>query len=305
MNKENRQYLIVGLFVIITTTILVLFWLWFASVSRQKYSIYLAVFNEPVDGLSISSPVKYNGVDVGSVKKILLNEKNPRNILVYLNIIPSTPINKKTIASIKSQGVTGLSYIGLNLPANADLNDNITPRDTKPYPQILTKPSLLYSLSEQAQSVSNNIQDISGQMKLVLSNENIKQFSEMLKNLNKITETIANKSANISQSMTDMTEIISNIKISTQSLTTTIKNIDDLTKSIAETSNSTNKLINNVQDNTLSNINSVLLPNLNQSIANISNVSYQLEQFMNIMNQNPSALIRGVDNRKLGPGETK
>ncbi len=305
MNKENQQYFTVGLFVIIAITILVSFWLWFSSDSRQKYDIYLAVFNEPIDGLSISSPVKYNGVDVGNVKKILLNKKNPRNIMVYLSILPNTLINKKTVATIKSQGVTGLSYIGLNLPANADLNDNIIPKNIDPYPQIITKPSLLYNLSEQAQSVSDNIQDISGQMKSLLSNENIKQFSEMLKNLNTITDAIAIKSANISQNMENLTIIINYIKDSTKNLATMMENIDTLTKSLSETSASTNKLINNFQDNTLNNINSVLLPNLNQSITNINNVSSQLEQFMNTMNQNPSALIRGISNKPLGPGETQ
>ncbi|MCE2706287.1 MAG: MlaD family protein [Proteobacteria bacterium] len=305
MTKENRQYFIVGLFVIITTIILISVWLWFSSNNRQNYNTFLAIFNEPVDGLSVNAVVKYNGVEVGKVKKIQLDNTNPRNIFVYLNVMPNITINKKTFASMKSQGVTGLSYIELRLPIDAAMHNNITPHNEEPYPQIATRNSLLYGLSEQAQSVSKNIQEISGQMKLALSNENIKQFSDMLKNLNKITSSIASKSDNISSGIKDLSVTITYIKNSTKELDRTLKHIDTLASSLTNTSDNTNKLINHMQNVTLNNINSVLLPNLNQTISHINLASIQLEQFMRLINQNPQVIIRGVERKNPGPGETK
>lgn len=298
MTKDNKQYFIVGAFVITAAIILLGVWLWFATSSRQTYNTYLAVFNEPVDGLSIGAAIKYSGVEVGRVNKIKLNHDNPRNILVYLNIITSVPINKKTIATIKSIGVTGISYIELTLPPDANLNDNITPHNREPYPQIITKVSLLYSLSEQAQSVSNNIQDISGQIRQMLSDQNIKDFSQTLNNLNKTTDAIAIRSKDISNTIADLSIVVANIKNST-------KDLDILTKSLIKTSNNTNKLINNFNDNTLSNINSNLLPNINQTISQINQTSYQIEQLTATLSQNPSILIKGIKDKEPGPGENK
>ena len=305
MNKENRQHLSIGIFVITSTIILLSIWLWFSSYSNQTYNTYLTIFNEPVDGLSISSPVKYNGVEIGKVKHITLDEKNPRNIIVLINLQSNIAINKKTTASLKSQGVTGLSYIELNLPQNTILNDNITAKKKPPYPQIITTPSFLYSLSEQAQSMSQNVQDISLQMKLLLSNENITQFSAMLKNLNAISKAIAINSQNISTSMQNLSLITTHIKNSTQNLGATMNNINVLTQSLTDTSNNTNKLISNLQNNTLNNINSVLLPGINQTMVSINQASLQLEQFINLIKQNPSALVRGITVKPLGPGENK
>lgn len=295
MTKVNRQYLIVGTFVACATIILLSIWLWFSSSNRNTYDTYLTVFNEPVDGLSVSSAIRYNGVEIGRVKKIKLDKEDPRNILVYLNIIPEIEVNKKTIAAIKSIGVTGISYIELDLPNDAKLHDNIKPHNKEPYPQITTKPSLLYNLSEQAQSVSNNIQDISGQMKLALSNENIKQISQILKNINKATEAIASNSQYISQTIKNLSATVHNIKDSTNNINHTLSNIDNLTQSLSKTSNNTNNLINNFNNYTLGNI--------NQAIVQINQTSYQLEQLIMLINKNPSSIIRGVENKTPGPGE--
>ena len=163
----------------------------------------------------------------------------------------------------------------------------------------------MYGLSEQAQSVTQNVQDISAQMKLLLSKENITQFSAMLKNLNTISKTIAINSQNIATSIQNLSVITANIKNGTQNLDETMNNINTLTQSLTNTSNNTNNLINNLQNNTLSNINSVLLPNLNQTMLNINQASSQLTQFISLINQNPSALVRGITIKPLGPGETK
>ncbi|MBY0379626.1 MAG: MlaD family protein [Burkholderiales bacterium] len=303
MTKENKQYLLVGVFVILTMTILLSVWLWFTSSNRQSYNIYITTFSEPVDGLSINSAVKYSGVEVGRVKKIVLDQANPRNIIIYLNILTSVNINQETVATLKSIGVTGISYIGLLLPKNANLKNNLTPHNSKPYPQIRTQASLLYNLSEQAQSVSNNIQDISGHFKQILSNQNIKEFSEILNNLNKTTKAITDNGTHIADTIKDLSVIVANIKNSTKNINKTISNINNLTQSLINTSNSTNNLINNFSNTTLNNINYNLLPNLNQTILQINQTSYQLGLLIDTINQNPNSLIRGVENKPTGPGE--
>jgi len=301
--RDNKQYLIVGLFVIISATILISVWLWFSSHNRQVYNTYVAVFSESIDGVTTNSVVKYSGVEVGKVKKIELNPKQPHSVLVYLDVLQQVSLNKKTYASMKAQGVTGLFYISLNVPLDAKGGDNIKPHNSEPYPVIVTKESFLSSLSSQAQSIATNINGLTADMRAVLDAKNIEHFSHILANLDKVSVAVANHSDEISYSVKTMAKILSNVEKNSNNLNTTFVRIQDLINVVAETAANANGLITDVQNNTLQNVNSVLLPNLNSTMSHLNQSSYQLEQLLKMLNQNPSALVRGKTVKALGPGE--
>lgn len=302
MNK-NRQHLIVGTFVVVMTCILVGVWLWMSSSDRRVYNFYVAVFHEPVDGLSENSVIKYNGVEVGKVKLIKLDNKNPSNIYVYLNILQDVPINKSTQASLKSQGVTGMSYIDLYLPKAAKLDNNLVPHNDEPYPEIMTKPSFLYSLSEQAQTFTDNIQDVSVQVKNLLDDKNIAHISATLNNLDKLSSVLATHSDKIEKSLDTLSEILESVKDNSNNLNKTFKDLSTLSASLTVTSKNANELIDNAGKNTLQDINGVLLPNMNQAILNLNQSSFQLQGLLKQLNQNPAMLIRGRAPASPGPGE--
>lgn len=301
--RDNKQYLIVGLFVIISATVLIGVWLWFSAHNRQVYNTYVAVFSESVDGVTTNSVVKYSGVEVGKVKKIELNPKEPHSVLVYLNVLQQISLNKKTYASMKAQGVTGIFYISLNVPPDATGGDNIKPHNSEPYPAIITKESFLASLTSQAQSIATNINGLSSDMRAVLDAKNIAHFTSILANLDRVSAAVANHSDDISYSVKTMSKILSNVEKNSENLNTTFAQIQDLTHAVAETAANANGLVTDVQNNTLQNVNAVLLPNLNSTISHLNQSSYQLEQLLKMLNQNPSALIRGKTVKALGPGE--
>lgn len=301
--NENRQYLIVGLFVVITTAILVGVWLWFSANNRKTYNTYQVVFNEPVDGISMNSIVKYNGVEIGKVKGLELDKNNQRNVVVYLNILSQVPINSDTYATIKPQGVTGMSLIALSLTKNSTSTTNLTPHNTPPYPSIAAHTSLLFGLTEQAQSITSNVQDVSSQVKILLSDQNVEHLSNTLANLDKVSASVAAKSTDIEKAMDGLVAVLQNIKTNSVKLNETFENMSDLTKSLSKTSDNTNNLILGLQDNTMQNVNTVLLPNINQTVIHLNQATAQLEQFLTLLNQNPSAMVRGKVPAAKGPGE--
>ena len=301
--NNNRQYLVVGLFVAILTTFLVVTWLWFSSNNRKSYNIYQTVFNEPVDGVSVNSVVKYNGVEIGKVKNVELDANDPRNIIVSLNILSTVSVNTDTYSILKSQGITGMSYIELRIPQTSTSKTNLVAHNTPPYPQINSHPSLLYDLTEQAQTVTGNIQDVSSQLRILLADDNLDHLSKTFENLDKISNDLARNSGKIDKSLDALVAVLDNVKQNSVKLNQTFENISDLTKSLASTSDNTNKLILGLQGNTMQNINTVLLPNLNQTIMNMNQLTTQLQQFLTILNQNPSVVVRGKALGAKGPGE--
>lgn len=302
MNYKYK-YLIVGIFVVISVGITTFTWVWFQANNHKDYNTYLAIFNEPVDGVSSDSVIKYNGVEVGKVKAIELDKINPKNIYVYINILVNIPINEETYAIIKPQGITGLSYIDLQLPSKTHNKKNLIPHNKPPYPIIATKTSFLYSISENAGSLLKNADDASAQLKILFNDNNIKHINNFLTNLDQVSTAVAEHSSMIGSSIVSMSEILNNMKQNANNLNTAVKGISDLTQSLSETARNVNGLLKGLQTNTVQNINTILLPNLNQTIVNIDKLALQLDLLVNSINQNPAILIKGQKINKLGPGE--
>ena len=136
------NYPLVGLFVIILGAVLIAGVLWLASggAFQKHYDLYLAIENESVAGLNLDAPVKYNGVDVGKVRKIWLEPGNPEQVNLLFAIEHGTPIKVDTMAVLKTQGLTGIAYVELS--GGARDSPPLTATDGNEYPVIPTKPSL-------------------------------------------------------------------------------------------------------------------------------------------------------------------
>jgi phospholipid/cholesterol/gamma-HCH transport system substrate-binding protein len=134
----------VGLFLIIGLAVLILGIIWLGmSNYLEKGRLYVAYFDESVQGLDVDSPVKYRGVHIGRVHSIRV-APDDRLIEVVLKIesdIQPYGANKNLIAKLKSVGITGLMFIELE---HLD-KEPIVPKPTfsfKPeYPVIPTRPS--------------------------------------------------------------------------------------------------------------------------------------------------------------------
>ena len=119
--ETNVNYTLVGAFVIILLASIIFVIIWLSSgLSLAQYSTYMIYMQESVAGLNVDAPVEYNGVDVGLVKEIELNRKNPQLVELTLGIKSNTPITMGTEAMLATRGITGITYIALK-DKSADL----------------------------------------------------------------------------------------------------------------------------------------------------------------------------------------
>src|SRR4029077_2395303 len=75
---------------------------------------YRIRFNDSVTGLAIGDPVKFHGVDVGTVKTMIVDPDNPRQVRVDVRLRKDTPVKTDTRASLALKGITGVIMIELN-----------------------------------------------------------------------------------------------------------------------------------------------------------------------------------------------
>jgi phospholipid/cholesterol/gamma-HCH transport system substrate-binding protein len=263
-NKVN--YATVGAFVVALLIALLLIGLWlstgFAKKQRVTYAVYM---HESVSGLNIDAPVKYNGVNVGSVRNISLNLKNTQQVRLLLEIDQDIPITEDTQAMLTSQGLTGVSYIDLKSGApNAPL---LEARAGEEYPVIKTVPSLFTRLDITVQQLSVSITNLSNNLATMFDQQNQRAFKDTMANLDKITTAVAANS---------------------QQLSTVLQNTAAATKTLPAT---------------LQILSNQVLPQTIETLNHFQLLSTRLQSLTGELQSDPSMLVRGRAPLPPGPGE--
>jgi len=111
--ETKANYALIGLFTLggILGALGLLLWLAKVEVDRQ-YAYYDILFDD-VSGLGAASDVRYNGLPVGQVVDLNLDPDDPSKVRVRIEVAADAPVNSETKAQLQSQGVTGVSFVGL------------------------------------------------------------------------------------------------------------------------------------------------------------------------------------------------
>lgn len=306
--ESKTNYTIVGLIVLILTAGLLSAGLWLSVGFNQKeYTSYTVYLKESVSGLSVESPVKFNGVQVGYVKEIKLNKNDPRQVELLLNIEKSTPITTSTSATLITQGITGVTYVGLSAGSS-----ELTPlrkMPGEPYPVIPSKPSLLNQLDAVLKEVAENVGAVSEKAQLIFNEENADNVRKSLANLERITEIIADKGQTIDSSLNNLDVFVANMANASKQFPQLIKDLKtgiSKFKSLADNMSAAGKDVSKTMiagKNTIDQISQQALPPAVILLRRLNAISANLEKVSNEMRQNPSVIIRGTKAPKLGPGE--
>jgi len=157
---RQKTNLIIGVFVILGVVMGVVAIIWVGATSYfQKGTTYISYFDESVQGVQLNSAVKFRGVDVGLVEKILVAPDN-RHIGVVMKINMRERLQKNYVAQLKSAGITGVMFVELDLikPGDPDFSAKIDfPSE---YPIIASRPSEMQRLVAGANEVVEKFNQI-------------------------------------------------------------------------------------------------------------------------------------------------
>lgn len=273
--ETNVSYTVVGAFVVTLLTAAILAIIWLSSgFSFDQYKIYMVYMQESVSGVSIDSPVEFNGVNVGTVKSIELNRKNPQLVELLLSIKSDTPITRGSVATLNSRGFTGIAYVALK-DKSTDLRPLVTERGQQ-YPIIPSAPSLFMRLDTTLTKLSKDIQRVSESIQSLLNKENQQSIRDILLNVDRIT-------ANMAASNRKLTAILENTANASVQLGPLLKS----------------------SQQTMQMLEMQTLPATYQLLSNLTDVTRTLSLVAAELKQNPSVLIRGAAPPAPGPGESK
>jgi len=159
----------------------------------KKGQYYTTYFNESVQGLDVDSPVKYRGVSVGRVERILV-APDAKLIEVVLKIESGQPLDKDIVAQMRSVGITGSMFIELDRKINGDPNFSPPLSFPSKYPIVASKPSnihkMLHNIEDALTQIrAMNLEGISGKIQLTLNSINQVIADANVKDISKKIET--------------------------------------------------------------------------------------------------------------------
>ena len=183
--ETKANYVLIGAFTLIVGLALLAFGLWAAKYSSDRtWTEYRVVFREAVTGLSVGSPVQYNGIAVGSIIELNLVPDDPRQVVARIRLNSTTPVKTDTRAKLAITSLTGPSIIQLS--GGTPQSPALTTVNTDPAPIIPTTPSALQNITD----VANRIVE---RMDQILSDRNVASINATLANLETISGGLADR----------------------------------------------------------------------------------------------------------------
>jgi len=183
--ETKANYVLIGAFTIVAGLALLLFGLWAAKYSSDRtWTEYRVVFREAVTGLSVGSPVQYNGIAVGSITELTLAPNDPRQVVARVRLNSTTPIKVDTRAKLAITSLTGPSIIQLS--GGTPESPALSTVDKSDAPIIQTTPSALQNITDTANRIVERLDE-------VLSDRNVASISTTLRNLETISNSISNR----------------------------------------------------------------------------------------------------------------
>lgn len=208
--ERDANYVAVGAFTLLVIAMAVSFVIWYSdSGDGRNYSSYEIYFTGSVSGLTVGSPVRYLGVDVGTVRRITLNKERPDSVKIVASVDTDAPISGTTRASLGLQGITGLLYINLKQVAETNAGEL---KQGERYPIIEAASSDIDAFIASLPQLAGRVSALIDNVNQVFSNDNVKNINATLANLKTTTEGLPQTRDKVEQLLTELTNTSAQIK---------------------------------------------------------------------------------------------
>jgi phospholipid/cholesterol/gamma-HCH transport system substrate-binding protein len=306
---RDANYVAVGAFVLLVIAMAVSFVFWYTNQQDKRiYLRYEIYFPGTVSGLSLGSPVRYLGVDVGKVARILIDPQQHNRVLVIADIEATAPIDGGTRASLSLQGVTGLLFIDLKEDRSAAAPGVLA--DGLRYPVIRSAPSDFDVLLSNLPALSAHLVELADRFNQAFSDENVRSFKAILDNARLASERLPGAARDAQDLIVDVRHATEEVRgaaaglrameeHSAPELESAISNIEHLSGSLSKTSD---RLEHFAAENEtgVSRFTQQSLPEFEQLLRESRQAARDFRDLSRSIKQNPSQLIyepayRGVE----------
>ncbi|HWT63455.1 MAG TPA: MlaD family protein [Ochrobactrum sp.] len=239
--ETKANYVLVGVFTLMVSLLAFGFVYWIARFGEARDSVILDVrIPGSVTGLSIGSQVLFNGIKVGDVRRLHLDESNPSMVIVQTRVNATTPITRSTKATLGFQGLTGQAYIELNGGSLEEPNLLTEAAKEDTVARIDADPSAVNNLLATAQDIFARANSVLGELEgfakdargpLIDTIHNTKTFTDALAKNADVVDQLGSNAANINKIVADAQEMMSRLNAASSRVESVIAKADQLLSS--------------------------------------------------------------------------
>ncbi len=205
--KGRAQRVRLGIFIVISSLLLLIIIGFFTArnMFEPKDDYYVAYTDVSVSGLEVGSPVRYLGINVGSISDIRIDPKDVNTIIVRISLIRDTPIKVDAVADIVSLGITGLKTIeisGGTQEAEFLETENF----------IMPGTSMVADISGKAEVIAFKVEEVLNNLQVFTRPDNLDKFTEAAERLSLLADntssTITSFDNMVSENRQDIREAV-------------------------------------------------------------------------------------------------
>ena len=308
---ESRAYaLVTGLFVLGIAGCIVLWAQWLAKVPIAR-SPYRVVSTVPVSGLNPEAQVRYRGMGVGRVNAIGLDPKDPRRILISIDVDNNIPVTRGTYAQLGMEGITGIAYVHL-LDTYRDMEPAAKSADGTA--ELPLKPSFFDALSDDAEGAMRDARELMANVNALLNPDNRKRIGTTLASLERIAANLEAVSARMPGVVARTESWLSeeNRRLAAGSL----ERINETMKSVPELARETQQLVRDARElvgqvgklsaearGAAGAVSGDTLPRVNALAESVDRGAQRVGRLALQLDRDPRSAIFGRKPGRPGPGE--
>jgi phospholipid/cholesterol/gamma-HCH transport system substrate-binding protein len=297
---RDTNYVVVGAFVLLVIAMAVSFVFWYTGQQEKRtYERYEIYFHGTVSGLTAGSPVRYLGVDVGKVVRLMLDPQQRKQVQVIAEIDSTAPIDGRTVASLSLQGITGFLFIDLEQDPKATSVGALA--QGYRYPIIRSVPSDFDVLLSSLPALATHASELVDHFNQVFSNENVRAFKATLENARLTSEGLPATVHDLQQLVTDMRRASHEVESAAADLRSvtneaapdikaTLANVRHITESLASTSDHLDRFVAENEPR-LSRFTAQSLPEFEQLLRESRDAARDFRDLSRSLRQKPSQLL--------------
>ena len=222
--KSNN--VMIGSFAIAVICGAFLFALWISKLSLTDTDVYYKiVFDGSISGLTEAGPVYYNGIPVGRVTSLKIDETDSSKVVALVKLDPNVRVKEDSVAQLQYTGLTGIAYI--EITGGSPESPLLKAEPGEPYPVIAVSPSAFQQLFSGAPDAVQNANELILQLRRLVG-ANSASVNKILKDMSVVSGSLAARSNDLDETIGNIHQISGDLAATTARLNSLATQTDEL-----------------------------------------------------------------------------
>jgi phospholipid/cholesterol/gamma-HCH transport system substrate-binding protein len=286
--ETKANYVAVGIFVLSCMFATAVAMLWLAGAQfADEYAVYRTYFQGAVTGLGTGTMVRYNGIDVGTVREVDFDPDDPRQVIADLQIDPDIRLREDSLASLEMQGLTGGIFV--QITGGTPQAEFLVAEEGEDFPVIETQASAIQQFIEGTPELLTRLTELTDSGIDLINAQNRAALAETFTNLRDITGAIATRSEEIDQALASLGPTIARLETVLASVDNAVGQIGSVAVSANETAQSITQLATGFDES----FNRSTVPQMDQLIVETRALIASLGRLSEAIERQPTQLLFG------------